>query len=117
MRIFRPSLRVAITVPFGLILAGTVALLAVTQQETTAQLMDKTSSRILDALMGASSNRLSNFLDGPFRIQSDIADAISRHGLYTPGDLGPIYRHLRGVYQDLYQDQTQMSVLDFGSEA
>ena len=117
MRIFRPSLRVAITVPFALILVVTVALQALTQQENTARLIDKTSTRILDALMVAASNRLASFLDEPFRIQADIADAISRHGLYTPNDLGPIYRHLRGVYQDRYMDQTQMSVLDFGSEA
>nr|WP_315428718.1 EAL domain-containing protein [uncultured Albidiferax sp.] len=117
MRNFRPSLRVAITVPFALILVVTVALQALTQQANTARLIDTTSTRILDALMVASSNRLGNFLDEPFRIQADIADAISRHGLYTPHDLSPIYRHLRGVYQDRYLDHTQMSVLDFGSEA
>ncbi|WP_394789693.1 EAL domain-containing protein [Rhodoferax sp.] len=115
MLTFRPSLRVAITVPFALILAATVALQALTQQDNTARLMDKTSSRILDALMVASSNRLVNFLEGPFRIQSGIADAIGRHALYTPNDLGPLYNHLRGVYEELYQDQTQISAMAFGS--
>ncbi|WP_295958356.1 GGDEF and EAL domain-containing protein [Rhodoferax sp.] len=117
MRTFRPSLRVAISVPFALILATTVALQALTQQDNTNRLIDTTSVRILDALTVASSNRLVNFLEEPFRIQSGIADAIGRHGLYTPNDLGPLYRHLRGVYQDLYLNQTQISALSFGSAA
>ena len=103
--------------PFALIIVTTVALQAFTQQDNTNRLIDTTSVRILDALTVASSNRLVNFLEEPFRIQSGIADAIGRHGLYTPNDLGPLYRHLRGVYQDLYREQTQISALSFGSAA
>ena len=50
MRVFRPSLRLAISVPFALILATTVALQAVTQQDNNTRLIDKSSVRILDAL-------------------------------------------------------------------
>ncbi len=101
--------------PFALILATTVALQAITQQDNNARLIDKSSVRILDALTVAANNRLVHFLEEPFRIQSGIADAIARHGLYQPNDLGPIYRYMGGVYRDLYQDQTQMSSLGFGS--
>lgn len=103
--------------PFALILATTVALQAVTQQDNNTRLIDKSSVRILDALTVAAHNRLGHFLEEPFRIQLGMADAIARHGLYQPNDLGPIYRYLGGVYRDLYQDQTQMSALGFGSAA
>ena len=103
--------------PFALILVTTVALQAVTQQDNNTRLIDKTSVRILDTLTVATSNRLVHFLDEPFRIQSGIADAIARHGLYQPNDMGPLYRYLGGVYHDLYRDQTQMSVLSFGGAA
>ncbi|BDT69331.1 hypothetical protein os1_35210 [Comamonadaceae bacterium OS-1] len=103
--------------PFALILATTVALQAITQQDNNTRLIDKTSVRILDTLTVATNNRLVHFLEEPFRIQNGIADAIARHGLYQPKDLGSVYRYLNGVYQGLYKDQTQISVLSFGSAA
>ncbi len=117
MRFFRPSLRVAITVPLALILTTTVVLQAATQHTHTQQLIDATSARILDALTAAASHRLTAFLDAPFQAQAQVADAIHRHTLYTPGNLIPVSTYLRGVYQDLYRDPTQLSVLSFGSSA
>lgn len=117
MGVFRLSLRTAIAVPFALLFAATVALQAVTQQRQISHLIDEESVRLLDALTATSRNRLVEFLDEPFRIQRDIADAIGRHALYKPGDMRPIYDHLRGVYKDLYLDRHQISLLSFGSEA
>jgi diguanylate cyclase (GGDEF)-like protein len=88
-----------------------------TQQEQITQLIDRSSVRLLDALTSSSHNRLAEFLDEPFRIQRDIGDAIARHSLYKEGDLGPIYRHIRSVYLDLYLDRQQISFLSFGSRA
>ncbi|HSV53948.1 MAG TPA: cache domain-containing protein, partial [Burkholderiaceae bacterium] len=117
MNVFRLSLRTAIAVPFALLFAATVALQAITQQQQISHLIDQESVRLLDAITATSRNRLVEFLDEPFRIQRDIADAIGRHSLYKEGDLKPIYDHLRGVYQDLYLDRHQISLLSFGSQA
>jgi diguanylate cyclase (GGDEF)-like protein len=117
MRIYRPSLRVAMTVPIALLFAATMAVQTYTQQEQVKQLIDRSSVRLLDALTSSSHDRLAEFLDEPFRIQRDIGDAIARHSLYKKGDLGPIYRHIRSVYQDLYLDRRQMSFLSFGSRS
>ena len=116
MTFYRPSLRVAIGVPFVLLFAATVALQAFTQQDQISQLIERASIRLLDALTTTSRNRLSEFLDEPFRINRDISDAIARHDIATSGDLRPLYTHLRGVYQDLYRERQQISVLSFGSQ-
>ena len=117
MTFYRPSLRVAIGVPFALLFAATVALQALTQQDQIGQLIERSSVRLLDALTTTSRNHLSEFLDEPFRINRDISDAIARHSLYQTGDMRPLYTHLRGVYQDLYRERQQISVLSFGSRA
>jgi diguanylate cyclase (GGDEF)-like protein len=117
MGVFRLSLRTAIAVPFALLFAATVALQAFTQQGQIRHLIDEESVRLLGAITATSRNRLGEFLDEPFRIQRDLADAIGRHALYKPGDMRPIYDHLRGVYKDLYLDRTQISLLSFGSQA
>jgi len=114
---FRPSLRTAIAVPFVLLFAATVALQALTQQRQVERLINEESSRLLDSLTASSRNRLAQFLDQPFRIQLSVADAIARHGLYKPGDMGAVQRYLRGVYGELYPDQQQISVLGFGSQS
>lgn len=113
-RALRPSLRTAIAVPFVLLFIATVLLQALTQQRHLDQLIQQESARQLDSLAANTRNRLSLFLDEPFRIQLSLADAIARHDLYRPGDMGPIWRYLRGVYGDLYRDEHQISVLSFG---
>lgn len=117
MTFYRPSLRVAIGVPFVLLFAATVALQAFTQQDQIGKLIDRASIRLLDALTTTSRNHLSAFLNEPFRINRDIGDAIARHGLYKTGDMRPLYGHLRGVFQDLYQEREQISALNFGSQS
>jgi diguanylate cyclase (GGDEF)-like protein len=112
---YRPSLRVAIGVPFALLFAATVALQAYTQYDQIDQLIDRSGTRVLDALTTSSRSRLTEFLDEPFRINRDLSDAIARHALYKSGDLAPLYHHLRGVYRDLYLERQQISVLSFGS--
>ncbi|WP_231512402.1 EAL domain-containing protein [Paucibacter sp. KBW04] len=114
---YRPSLRTAIAVPFALILCFIVGFQAFTRHSQINSLIDQESHRLLAALTSSSRDHLALFLDEPFRIQRDIADAISRHDLYKPGDLKPLYQHLLGVYNDLYVAQHQISVLSFGSEA
>lgn len=114
---YRPSLRTAIAVPFALILCFIVAFQAFTRHQQINSLIDQESHRLLAALTRSSSDHLALFLDEPFRIQRDIADAITRHDLYQPGNLQPVYQHLLGVYSDLYLAQHQISVLSFGSEA
>nr|WP_316638512.1 EAL domain-containing protein [uncultured Roseateles sp.] len=116
MRLYRPTLRIAIAVPFALILAITVALQAASQQEQVSRLIDKESDRLLDAVTETTRHRLADFLEEPFRIQQSLADAVSRHGLYRGGDLSSVYRYLLGVYRDLYQARSQISVMSFGSE-
>jgi len=116
MRFYRPSLRVAIGVPFVLLFAATVALQAFTQQDQIGKLIERASIRLLDALTTTSRNHLSEFLDEPFRINRDIGDAITRHGLYKTGDMRPLYGHLREVFQDLYREHDQISVLNFGNQ-
>ena len=113
-RALRPSLRTAIAVPFVLLFIATVLLQALTQQRHLDQLIQQESARQLDSLAANTRNRLALFLDEPFRIQLSLADAIARHDLYRPGDMGPIWRYLRGVYGDLYRDERQISVLSFG---
>ncbi|MBB4843326.1 diguanylate cyclase (GGDEF)-like protein [Paucibacter oligotrophus] len=114
---YRPSLRTAIAVPFALILCFTVGFQALTRHQQVNDLVDQEGHRLLAALTNSSRDRLALFLDEPFHIQRDIADAIGRHELYKPGDLQPIHQHLLGVYRDLYAAQHQLSVLSFGSEA
>ncbi|WP_283150730.1 bifunctional diguanylate cyclase/phosphodiesterase [Silvimonas soli] len=109
-------LRVAIALPVALILAASVGLQAITQHDNTTRLIDTTSIRIVDALTVTTSNRLANFLEVPFAAQRAVADSIVRYNLYTPGDMQPIYRHIYGTFHNLYQDQTQISVLAFGGE-
>ena len=116
MNSFRPSLRVAMMVPIALLFAATVVIQTFTQQDQINQLIDRSSVRLLDALTSTTNDRLAEFLNEPFRIQRDIGDAIARHSLYKKGDLGPIYRHLRSVSQELYLDRQQMSILSFGSQ-
>jgi diguanylate cyclase (GGDEF)-like protein len=115
--VFRLSLRTAIAVPFALLFVATVALQAVTQRGQISHLIDEESVRLLDAITATSSNRLVAFLDEPFRIQRDIADAIGRHGLYKEGDLQPVYGYLRSVFEELYEDRQQISLLSFGTQA
>ena len=117
MRAFQLSLRTAIAVPFAALFAATVVLQAVTQHRQISQLIDQESVRVLEALTGNSRARLAEFLETPFLIQSTVADAISRHGLYQEGNLRPVYTHLRGVFSDLYAGQQQISLLSFGSRA
>lgn len=117
MRAFQLSLRTAIAVPFSALFAATVALQAVTQHRQISQLIDQESVRLLDAITNTSHNRLAEFLETPFLIQSTVADAISRHALYQPGDMRPIYTHLHGVFADLYANEQQISLLSFGSRA
>ena len=117
MNFFRPSLRVAIAVPIALLFAITAVLQTVTQQEQINQLIDRASVRLLDALTNTAKNNLVEYLDEPFRIQRDIADAIARHQLYREGDLSPIYHHFSSIFQELYLDRRQISVLSFGSRA
>jgi diguanylate cyclase (GGDEF)-like protein len=112
----RPSLRTAIAVPFVLLFAATVLLQALTQQRHIDQLVLKESERQLDSLAANTRNRLALFLGEPFRIQLSLADAIARHDLYHPGDMREIWRYLRGVYGDLHADESQISVLSFGSQ-
>ncbi|MBB6558561.1 diguanylate cyclase (GGDEF)-like protein [Acidovorax soli] len=96
---------------------ATVALQAVTQHRQISHLIDQESVRVLEALTGNARARLAEFLETPFLIQSTVADAIGRHGLYQEGDLRPVYTHLRGVFADLYAGQQQISLLSFGSRA
>ncbi len=117
MRAFQLSLRTAIAVPFAVLFAATVGLQAVTQHRQISHLIDQESVRLLDALTSNSRARLAEFLETPFLIQSTVADAISRHGLYREGDLRPVYTHLRGVFSDLYAGEQQISLLSFGSQA
>lgn len=117
MRAFQLSLRTAIAVPFAALFAATVVLQSVTQHRQISQLIDQESVRVLEALTSNSRARLAEFLETPFLIQSTVADAISRHGLYQEGNLRPVYTHLRGVFSDLYAGQQQISLLSFGSRA
>lgn len=105
MRAFQLSLRTAIAVPFAALFVATVVLQAVTQHRQISQLIEQESVRVLEALTSNSRARLAQFLETPFLIQSTVADAISRHGLYQEGDLRPVYTHLRGVFSDLYAGQ------------
>ncbi|GKS74813.1 EAL domain-containing protein [Acidovorax sp. SUPP950] len=115
MRRWQISLRTAIAVPFAVLFAATVALHAFTQQRQIGHLIDQESVRLLDAVTLTARDRLSRFLSRPFEIQRDIADAIGRHGLYQPGDMRPIHEHLRAVFDALYRDERQISLLSFGS--
>ena len=111
----RLSLRTAIAVPFAALFVGTVALQAVTQHRQIDTLIDQESIRLLDAVTHTAGERLVNFLATPFRIQLSLSDAIGRHDLYRPGDLRPVHEYLRAVLDALYADQSQISMVGFGS--
>ncbi len=111
---FSIPLRLAITLPVALILIASVGFQEITQHDNSARLIDTTSIRLLDALTVTTRNRLTNFLEVPFAAQQALGDAIVRYKLYTPGNMEPVYRHIVGTFRDLYQDQSQISVMSFG---
>jgi len=110
------SLRTAIGVPVAVLFGATVALHALTQHRQIEHLIDQESVRLLDAITSTSRNRLASFLEAPFQIQRTVADAITRHGLYRPGNLQPVHEHLRGVFTELYGERAQIGLLGFGSK-
>lgn len=114
MSAFKPSLRIALTIPFVILFTATVIMQAATQQTNATYLIEQESARLLDSLTEGTRSRLALLLEEPFRVQLGLADAISRHDLYRPGDMRPIYDYLEGVYRDLYADQRQVSVIAFG---
>ena len=117
MRLFRPSLRLAMAVPLVLLFAATVALQAITQNKQIDQLSDRSSIRLLDALTATTRNHLSAHLEEPFRIQRDLADDLIRHNIYDEKDFGATHRFLFDVFQRRYTEQTQINVIGFGNRA
>ncbi|MFT3812617.1 MAG: EAL domain-containing protein [Acidovorax sp.] len=119
MRPLKFSLRTAIAVPFALLFAATVALQAVTQHRQISQLIEAEGTRMLRALTATSVERLTEFLNAPFLVQRNLADAIARQGLYRPGDLRPVHQYLLSTLTQVYTPQQlpQISLVGFGSEA
>lgn len=113
---FKSSLRTSIAVPFTLVIIFTVALQSWTLYQEIKTLTYNQSVRLLDAISIDTSTRLKTYLSEPFLIQRNIADDIAHWGLFTPGDMRPIYEHLKRTLRDLQSERKQISVLAFGAE-
>ncbi len=89
---FRPSLRLALTVPLLVLFATTLVLQAYTQHEQIEQLSDRSSIRLLDAIASSTHAHLRDFLEEPFRLQRDLGDDLVRHSIDVEGELHTVYK-------------------------
>ncbi|MQP75635.1 EAL domain-containing protein [Stenotrophomonas sp. MYb238] len=111
---FRISLRTGVIVPFIAVFALAVGLLSFWQQRQVDRLINQESMRLLDAITTASRQQLVDYLETPLQVQHALAQALGQAGLYTPGDMRPIYLHLLRAFSQLYAQYDQISVLSFG---
>lgn len=109
------SLRTAIALPFIVLFSLTVALQALLQQYSTLRLIEEDSSQLLKHMTTTVSLRLDNFFMRPMAAQRMVVDGIARHGLYGKGELKSIQAYLRGTFETLYAEDSQISAIGFGS--
>ena len=113
---FRPSLRLALTVPLLVLFAATLALQAYTLHEQIGQLSERSSVRLLDAIASTTHAHLHDFLEEPFRLQRDLADDLVRHGPNTDIESRSIARLFFHVFKNLYAEQHQIEAVGLGKQ-
>ena len=102
---FRPSLRLALTVPLLVLFAATLALQAYTQHEQIGLLSERSSVRLLEAIASSTHAHLRDFLEEPFRLQRDLGDDLVRHRINPEDELRTMYSLFLHVFKTLYADQ------------
>ena len=112
---FRPSLRLALTVPLLVLFATTLVLQAYTQHEQIEQLSDRSSIRLLDAIASSTHAHLRDFLEEPFRLQRDLGDDLVRHSMDVEGELHTVYKLFLHVFKNLYSGQHQIDAVGLGN--
>ena len=112
---FRPSLRLALTVPLLVLFAATLALQAYTQHEQIGLLSERSSVRLLEAIASSTHTHLRDFLEEPFRLQRDLGDDLVRHRINPEDELRTMYSLFLHVFKTLYADQHQIEAVGLGN--
>ena len=113
---FRPSLRVAIGVPFVLLFGATVSALTAMQYHAIRQLTRVENQRLLEAIALDTRHQLQAYLSGPFQLQRSLASDIADLYQYNVHPQPRVQQLLLRNARDLLSLYPHISAFGFASE-